>query len=153
MPIVLRSGTSHHRQPVINTYSWVFNTWRARHMWHPTSSYLLVVAVVSLEIVSIRDRLILQTYLPFFVLFVLFQLYANSSLYFYISGISSCLKETRRALFATSVPSSTSICCSRRPKRDVSGGTLLFLSLYNRFVRNSGFNRLYWQDECDCNRS
>ncbi len=53
--------------------------------------FFLVVVVVNLEIASIRDRLTLQTYLPFFVLFILFQLYADSSSYFSISGIGSWL--------------------------------------------------------------
>ena len=48
--------------------------------------FFLGIEAVSLQTTSIRDRSILQTYLPFCLLF---QLYANPSSNFYISGIVS----------------------------------------------------------------
>ncbi len=51
--------------------------------------FFLGVEVVSLQTTSIPNRSIPQTYLPFCLLFVLFQLYADSSLDFYVSGIGS----------------------------------------------------------------
>ena len=51
--------------------------------------FFLGVEAVSLQTTSTQDHSIPQTYLPFCFLFVLFQLYADSSSYFYVSGIGS----------------------------------------------------------------
>ena len=53
--------------------------------------FFLGVEAVSLQTTSTQDHSIPQTYLPFCFLFVLFQLYADSSSYFYVSGIGSTI--------------------------------------------------------------
>ena len=51
--------------------------------------FSLAVEVISLQTTSIQDRSTPQTYLPSRLLFVLFQLYADSSSIFDVSGIGS----------------------------------------------------------------
>ena len=80
---------SHHRHPVINTYNWVFKTLRNATRGIPRPLFSGDWGSVSLQTTYTQDHSIPQTYLPFCLLFILFQLYADSSSYFWVSGIGS----------------------------------------------------------------